>query len=139
MDIKKLLRSLLDHKVRFLVIGAWALPAYGHQRMTSDIDISIKPTTLNAKRTINALKAVGYCVVADLPLSHFLKKKILLRQYLLATDIHPFVTGISFESAWKNSVAVEIKGTKVFVPSLDDLIRMKRAAGCRKDKEDLRI
>ncbi len=139
MDIRKLLKSLLDHKVKFLVIGAWALPAFGYVRMTEDVDIFIEPTRINAKRTIEALKSIGYLAIDELSLDTILKKKILLRQYILKTDIHPFVKGVSFRQAWKNRKLSTIKGFKVFVPSLDDLITMKKKAGRGKDKTDLEV
>jgi predicted nucleotidyltransferase len=139
MDIKTLLQSLLDHKVQFLVIGAWALPAHGYQRMTGDVDIFIKPTRENAERTIQALREIGYKVVKDVPATVFLKKKILLRQYILQTDIHPFVAGATYETVWRNRLRTTIKGLNVFVPSLEDLMRMKKAAGRPRDKEDLRV
>ena len=138
MDIKSLLESLLDHKVRFVVIGAWALPAYGIPRMTGDIDIFIKPSILNARRTKMALESIGYDVVSDVPAELFLKKKVLIRQYILQTDIHPFVKGIDFDTVWKNKQEGHIFGVPVFVPSVDDMILMKTAAGRPKDKLDLK-
>jgi len=60
MTIQKLLQSLLDHKVKFLVIGAWAFPAYGYTRNTYDIDIFFESTNPNVKRLIRALKNAGY-------------------------------------------------------------------------------
>ena len=139
MDIKRLLKSLLDRKVKFLVIGAWALPAHGHERMTRDIDILIEPTRANVRRTIAALLDVGYDSVMDAPLEIFLTKKVLLRQYVLQTGIHPFVKGVSFRDAWKRRKKTNIKGLEVFVPSLEDLISMKRAAGRKRDKLDLEV
>ncbi|MDO9028048.1 MAG: nucleotidyltransferase [Candidatus Roizmanbacteria bacterium] len=139
MNIQRLLRSLLEHKVKFLIIGAWALPAYGYERMTRDIDIFIKPTRLNAERTISALKSIGYDIVEDLKIKTLLTKKILLRQYILQIDIHPFVAGIGFDNAWKNRVETEIKGVNVYVPSIEDIIKMKEAAGRGKDKIDLEV
>lgn len=38
-DYKDMLQSLLDHEVRFLVVGAYALGAHGYPRATGDIDI----------------------------------------------------------------------------------------------------
>lgn len=139
MDIKTLLQSLLDHKVKFLVIGAWALPAHGFERMTKDVDIFIQPSNQNAKRAVHALSSIGYKAVDDVSSSLFLRKKILLRQYILQVDIHPFVAGMGFEAAWKRRIKTEIKGLSVYVPSLNDLIRMKRAAGRAKDLEDIRV
>jgi predicted nucleotidyltransferase len=138
MDIGRLLQSLLDHKVKFLVIGAWALPAYGHERTTRDIDVFIEPTEPNAKRALVAVKDVGYDV-EDLTVRALLEKKTLFRQYILQMDIHPFVAGVTFEQAWKKRKKANIKGCKVWVPSLDDLIRMKAAAGRARDELDLEV
>jgi predicted nucleotidyltransferase len=138
MTVKKLLQSLHEYKVKFLIIGAWALPAYGISRNTADIDIFIKPTKINAGRTKKALRSVGYLVVDDAPVELFLQKKLLIRQYALQTDIHPFVAGVkSFDLIWKRKNATEIEGIEVFVPCLSDLIDMKAAAGRAKDKIDL--
>lgn len=38
MDTERLLRSLKENKVSFLVIGASAFPAYGYARATLDMD-----------------------------------------------------------------------------------------------------
>ncbi len=138
MDIKTLLQSLLDHRVKFLVIGAWALPAYGYERPTRDIDIFFDPTEANARNLVEALQKAGYDGIQDLPMEQILKKKILFRQFLLQTDIHPFVKGAVFEEAWNTRVETEIKGLHVFVPSFDVLLSMKRAANRARDQEDVR-
>ena len=65
-------------------------------------------------------------------------KKILIRQYLLETDIHPYVKGVTFGEIWQNKVSAKLGGVDAFFASLDDLIKMKKAAGRAKDKEDLR-
>src|SRR5439155_9707582 len=80
---------------------------------------------------------VGYDVT-DLTIDEVLKKKILFRQYILATDIHPSAAGVSFKTVWKNKKSDTIDGIAVFIASLDDLIKMKRAANRPKDREDLK-
>ncbi len=64
---------------------------------------------------------------------------MLIRQYLIEIDIHPFVAGVKFEEIWKNRVKDKIGKTEVYFASLDDLIKMKSAVRRKKDKEDLRI
>jgi hypothetical protein len=138
MDIKTPPQSLLDHKVQFLVIGAWAFPAYGYERPTQVADIFFEPTEENAKNLRDALKNIGYDGIEYISIQKILNKKILLRQFLLQTDTHPFVKGVEFEEAWKDRAETEIKGLKVFVPSLDSLLKMKRAANRPRDIEDIR-
>ncbi len=137
MDTEGLLKSLKEHKVDFVIIGATAFPVHGYARATLDIDIFIRPAEINAQRTKSALKAFGYDV-SDIAKEDLLKKKLLIRQYAVETDIHPFVKGISFEQVWKNKVEEKFGNTAVYFSSLDDLIKMKIAAGRVKDREDLK-
>lgn len=137
MDTEGLLWSLKEHKVDFVIIGATAFPVYGYARATLDIDIFIRPAKENASRVWQALEAFGYDL-SDVKTEDLLKKKLLIRQYAVETDIHPFVKGISFEEAWKNKVRAKFGRTFVYFASLGDLIKMKRAAARPKDKEDLK-
>lgn len=138
MDVEELLKSLKERKVRFVIIGATAFPVHGYSRATLDIDIFIEPTPRNAKRAREALKAFGYDM-SDVSIEDLLTKKLLIRQYLVETDIHPFVKGTTFERVWANRVKSRFGRTFVWFASLDDLIDMKRAAGRPKDREDLKF
>jgi predicted nucleotidyltransferase len=138
VDTEKLLRLLKEHKVDFVIIGATAFPIHGYARSTLDIDIFMRPDKSNAEQVWHALKEFGYDVT-DITIEDLLKKKILIRQYAVETDIHPFVKGINFEQIWKNKVKAKFGDTFVYFASLDDLIKMKKAAGRAKDFEDLKI
>lgn len=137
MTIKKLLQSLVDHKVKFVVIGGMAFPAYGYVRATYDIDIFFEPTIINVKRLKKALTNFGYLGLEDLTIEQLIKNKTLFRQYPLSTDIHPYVAGVNFKGVWKSKKEIEIENVKVFVPSLESIIAMKKAAGRTKDLADL--
>ena len=137
MDTESLLKSLKEHKVRFVIIGATAFPVHGYSRATLDIDIFIKPERSNAEKAYSALQAFGYDV-SDVTIEELLSKKILIRQYLVETDIHPYVKGVSFDEVWKNKVKAKFGNTFAWFASLDDLIKMKKAAGRPKDIEDLK-
>ena len=137
MDTESLLKSLKEHKVQFVIIGATAFPVHGYSRATLDIDIFIKPETANAEKTLSALEEFGYDI-KDITVHELLTKKILIRQYLVETDIHPHVKGVSFDDVWQNKVKAKFGDTFVWFASLDDLIKMKKAAGRPKDREDLK-
>ena len=137
MDTESLLKSLKEHKVKFVIIGATAFPVHGYSRATLDIDIFIRPERTNAEKALAALKNFGYDV-SDLTVDELLTKKILIRQYLVETDIHPYVKGVSFDEIWKNKVKAKFGNTFAWFASLDDLIKMKKAAGRPKDIEDLK-
>jgi predicted nucleotidyltransferase len=137
VDTESLLKSLKGRKVQFIIIGATAFPVHGYSRATLDIDIFIRPDKSNAEKALSALEDFGYDI-SDITVDEILTKKILIRQYLVETDIHPFVKGVSFDEVWKNRVKAKFGDTFVWFASLDDLIKMKKAAGRPKDREDLK-
>jgi predicted nucleotidyltransferase len=137
VDTESLLKSLKEHRVKFVIIGATAFPVHGYSRATLDIDIFIRPERSNAEKTLSALGEFGYDVT-DITVDELLTKKILIRQYLVETDIHPYVKGASFDTVWKNKVKAKFGETFAWFASLNDLIKMKRAAGRPKDREDLK-
>ena len=137
MDTERLIRSFDEHEVDYVVIGAAAFPVHGYARATLDVDVFIRPTIENAKRVHRALSAFGYDL-ADVTTDDLLNTKLLIRQYALQTDIHPFVAGVEFDRVWAGRVAGTIGTTRAWFASLDDLIAMKRAAGRPKDQEDLK-
>ena len=138
MDTEKLLQSLNEHRARYVVIGATAFPVHGYARATLDIDLFIEPTPENATRVKAALADFGY-EVTDLTIDDLVHKKVLIRQYVIQTDLHPFVAGATFETVWANRVESRIGQTPAAFASLGDLIRMKEAAGRPKDLEDLKV
>ena len=137
MDIESLLKSLNDHAVDYVVIGATAFPVHGYSRSTLDVDVFIRPDRENAQHVLEALRAFGYDVT-DVSVEDILEKKLLIRQYLVETDIHPFVTGTSFDKIWRNRVRDSVGDTPAFFASLDDLIEMKEAVKRPKDVDDLK-
>jgi len=138
MDTESLLRFLNARKARYVVIGAAAFPVHGYARATLDVDLFIDASEENARRVRDALSDFGHDVT-DLTIDDLLKKKVLIRQYVLQTDLHPFVAGATFEDVWKNRVESRLGQTPAAFASLDDLIRMKEAAGRPRGLEDLKV
>lgn len=138
MDINGLLKLLKENDVDFVIIGAAAFPTHGYSRATIDFDLFIRNTKKNAEKTREALQKFGYDV-SDVTVEDLLNNKVLIRQYVVETDIHPFVTGVTFDEVWAKKVKDKIGQTDVYIASLEDLIKMKKAAGRPKDLEDLKI
>jgi len=49
-DFKELLSVLNAHRVKYLVVGAYAVSAHAQPRATKDLDIQVKADAENAKR-----------------------------------------------------------------------------------------
>jgi len=58
-DYREMLHVLSEDKVNFILVGSYALAAYGYPRATMDIDIWVMPTTENADATLRALSHFG--------------------------------------------------------------------------------
>lgn len=136
-DYRDMLRALSDEKVEFLLVGAYALAAHGYPRATIDFDIWVMPTADNAQAVLRALKRFG-APLHDLT-EHDLRTAGTVFQIGVAPrriDIITTASGLEFDEAFGRALTVEIEGIAVRVPSLDDLIRNKRATGRTKDLAD---
>ncbi len=138
MNVPTLLACLNAHDVEYVIIGATAFPHHGYARATLDIDVLIAATPDNATRTRDALASFGFDVT-DVSVDDLLHYKLLIRDYALQLDIHPFVKGIEGHTVLAHAEPSSIGGVPCRVASLDDLIAMKRAAGRAKDVEDLAV
>ena len=139
-DYKDILLALSNRKVKFLLIGAYAMAAHGYPRSTMDIDLWIKPDQENAGLTLNSLEEFG-APIGDLT-SDDLQKEDLIFQIGIAPiriDIITSVDGLKFDDAFSSSQIVEIDSIPVPVLSIKDLIINKRSTGRLKDLADVEV
>jgi hypothetical protein len=61
-DYRDMSRALVDEKVRFLLVGAYALAAHGYPRATMDIDIWVMPAPENADAVAISVQIEGITV-----------------------------------------------------------------------------
>ena len=57
-DFRELLRTLLDARVEFILIGGVAATAYGASRLTEDVDVLYQRTPENIARLAAALAPI---------------------------------------------------------------------------------
>jgi len=136
-DDRDMLRALSEEKVRFLLVGAYALAAHGYLCATIDMDIWIMPSADNAEAVLRALRRFG-APLGDLT-SEDLQKESTIFQIGVAprrSDIITAVSGLNFDQAYQHSLLINIQGIEVRLPSLDDLIINKKATGRTKDLAD---
>jgi len=136
-DYREMLQELSAGKVRFLLVGAYALAAHGYPRATVDLDIWVMPSPENAKAVLRALGRFG-APISGLS-EQDLQEEGTVFQIGVAPrriDIITTASGLDFEDTFKNSISVDIEGIRIHVPSIEDLIRNKRASGRTKDLAD---
>jgi hypothetical protein len=54
-DFKELLSVLNEHRVKYLVVGAYAVSIHAQPRATKDLDILIKADSKNARKVFAGL------------------------------------------------------------------------------------
>ena len=136
-DYREMLQALSDEKVKFLLVGAYALAAHGYPRATMDIDLWVMPAPDNADAVLRALSRFGT------PL-HNLTKSDLEREGTVfqigvaprRIDIITTASGLNFEDTFRNSIAITIEGIEVRIPCVADLIVNKRSSGRTRDLAD---
>ena len=137
-DFQEFLKSFVQHDVRFLIIGGYALAVHGHPRYTKDLDVWVWPDPTNADRILEALDGFGFGSLG-LEASDFLEPGavIQLGREPQRIDLLTFATGLEFRAAFENRVLVEIGGLEVPFLSVDDLRTNKTATGRLRDLADV--
>ncbi len=139
-DYRDILHALSERKVKFILVGAYAMAAHGYPRSTMDIDLWIMPEYENAGLVLQALEdfgaPIGYLSQDDL------QNEDIVFQIGVAPrriDILTSVDGLKFKDAFSHSEIADIDGIPVHIMSIPDLILNKRSTGRLKDLADAEI
>ncbi len=139
---RPILAVLLRHDVRFVVIGGIAASLQGSTTITNDFDICYARERDNLERLAESLRELDATLRGAEELVPFQLDARSLKagmNFTFDTKYGPFdcigeASGnFDYEQLRRNADEMDLVQTKVFVASLDDLIRMKRAAGRNKD------
>ncbi len=59
-DLREFIELLNLKEVDYVIVGAFAVAWHGYPRYTADLDILIRPDTLNAERILAVLAQFGF-------------------------------------------------------------------------------
>jgi len=137
-DYKEMLQCLLEEKVRFLLVGAYAVAVHGFPRATKDIDFFVWATAENATNLVRALARFG-APLDGISESDFSTPGIVFQigNSPRRIDIITNISGIEFEQAYANRKNIFLEGLEIPVISVPDLIANKRASGRAQDLADV--
>lgn len=136
-DYKEILQNLSDNKVKFLIIGAYAMGAYGYPRATGDFDIWIENSPENSKKIYRALTQFG-SPLAKITEKTFCEKNIVFQIGVTPKriDIITAIDGVDFKKAYSHRKKIKLDEISVPFISLPDLIKNKLSTKREKDKLD---
>ncbi|SRR5579883_1380906 len=77
-DFKELLSAFNEHRVKYLIVGGYAVAVHAQPRATKDLDIFIEPSPDNAKAVFAALAEFG-APLTDLRRRDFTDPNIFFR------------------------------------------------------------
>ncbi|HXF30733.1 MAG TPA: hypothetical protein VN522_04355 [Solirubrobacterales bacterium] len=143
LKLQPLLELLTKHAVDFIAIGGIAGIVHGSAHPTFDFDVVYARDERNLERMAAALAELGVTLrnaPADLPFQIDARTlangcNFTFESEYGSFDILGYAAGMrSYEAMRADSIWETLWGVPVRVASIDDLIRMKRAAGRPKDK-----
>ena len=137
-DFKDFLKLLNSRRVKYLLVGGYAVGIHGYPRFTGDMDIWVASDAGNASRLATAVRDFGFNLPEVEP-ALFQKAKKIIRMGYPPDRIELFTTisGVTFDDCYQQRYTVEIDGIPVTVIGLNHLITNKKAAGRHKDWDDL--
>jgi hypothetical protein len=137
-DFVDLLRAFVDHDVRFLIVGAYALALHGRPRATGDLDVWVDATPENATRVVRALASFG-APMDQVSEGDFSRPGVVLQMGVAPgrIDILTALTSLGFDEAWPGRVRESLGGVEVDFIGREAFIKNKRATGRMKDLGDI--
>lgn len=137
-DFKELLSVLNAHRVKYLIVGGYAVSLHAEPRATKDLDILIGKGAENGKAVFAALGEFGAPLEGLTP-KDFVEPGNFFRMGTppVMVDMLSSISGVDFDAAWERRVEFPVEpGLNASFISREDLLAAKLAAGRPQDLAD---
>ena len=137
-DFKEFAALLNSTKVEYLIVGGYALAAYGRPRYTGDLDIWLRSTPENAARLIEALAQFGFGSLG-LSIADFSKPNSVVQLGFppARIDLLTSIDGVEFDDCFSRRLLMEIDGLSLPFIGMQEFRKNKLASGRMRDLADL--
>ncbi|MCA9775208.1 MAG: nucleotidyltransferase [Candidatus Eremiobacteraeota bacterium] len=137
-DFSEFIECLNESKVRYLVVGGYAVAYHGRPRYTKDIDIWLDVSQENGARVVDALEKFGFAALG-LTAADFQEPDTIIQLGYepQRIDLLTSAAGLDFAKAWENQRLVKIDNVTIRFLGLQQLIENKTAVGRPQDLADI--
>jgi len=137
-DFKEFIELLNKHKVKYLVVGGYAVGFHGYPRFTGDIDFWIAISSENATKILNVLNEFGFGSL-NFKIEDFLEANNIIQLGYEPTriDILTSLSGVQFDNCYQQAVEANFEGLEIKFIDLKNLRINKASSGRAKDLGDL--
>ena len=137
-DFREFIELLNAAKVRYLVVGGYAVAVHGYPRYTKDLDIWIESSPENANRLLRSLHQFGFGAL-DIKADDFLQKDQIIQLGYPPNriDLLTSLAGLSFDDCYRDKMTVSIDNLEIDFIDLANLKKNKAATGRAQDLADL--
>lgn len=137
-DFREFIELLNSHKVKYLIVGGYAVTVHGYPRYTNDLDIWLWIDNENAKNIIAVLNDFGFATLGIKEDDFLVPERVIQLGYPPnRIDLLTGVSGLTFEECYPHKTSFEIDGLSVDFIDVENLKKNKLASGRHKDLDDL--
>ena len=137
-DFKEFAELLNSNRVEYLIVGGYALAAYGHPRYTGDLDFWVGTDAANAQRVLVALDEFGFGTLGIALNDLTAPGRVVQLGYPpRRIDLLTGIDGVEFAPCYTRRMVVPLDGLNLHFIALEDFKTNKRATGRLKDLADL--
>jgi hypothetical protein len=136
-DFEEFIELLNKHKVKYMIVGAYAFALYAKPRNTGDLDIFIESSEENAVLIMRVFTEFGLESL-NITIEDFITdgRVIQLGVSPVRIDIMNRIDGVGFNEANKRTEKVKFGNSIANFISKEDLIKNKLSTNRLKDKAD---
>ena len=134
-DFKEFISSLNSNRVRYLLVGGWAVAIHGYPRLTKDMDFLIAVDDENIDRLRKALLDFK-APITDMVRFKEIGSVFRMGRSPVQIDIINQASGIDFEECYPRRIFVKVEDIEISLISKEDLIVNKRSSGRSQDLAD---
>ena len=124
-DLVRLASALNAHRVRYVLIGGFAVIAHGGARTTKDIDLLIDADPANVARVREALQVLEDKAVNDVADDDVARYAVVRVADEIVVDLMAKACGVDYADARRDAVSILFGGVPIPVASPQTLIRTK--------------